>query len=1357
MKTKWILIPVIALSLGCTREIDTNVTYVDGEFTLYATSGENETRTVLQQDGSVFWSPSDCITVFYGNIPGKFTSTNTEPAASSEFTGSLGSFILDGETEFKAIYPHSDEIVMPTDEGILSIGLPWEQTAVEGTFSDDLFICVAKSKDTHLHFYNVCGGVKISLNRDDIKKVVFKGNNNETLAGRMAVQFDSDGIPQVTRTTGGHSSVALTAPGGGTFKKGSWYYLVLIPQTLSRGYTMELWTDELAETVSSESSVTVRRSAWGVLKELGNHETPPTSIPDAVDLGLPSGLKWASFNVGATKPEEYGDYFAWGETEPYYSSQNPLTWKAGKETGYFWPSYRLCMGDIDTMTKYCDDSAFGFNGFTDKINLLDPEDDVAHVNLGGIWRMPTEEEWTELMNNCTWTWTSQNKVNGRLVTARNGNSIFLPAAGYRTGTYLEDLASSGDYWSSSLYSGRPILARHMDFSSSNVDMLNDVRMFGFSIRPVYGEVGHHVPVESVTLDKSEIELSIGGTSTLTATILPDNATNKSVTWTSSDASIATVSSEGTVTGIAAGSAIITVTTADGGKTATCNVTVQKASSPVEVPDAVDLGLPSGLKWASFNLGATKPEEYGDYYAWGETGPKTVYDIGSYKFSKGEWKTLTKYCTNVEDGYNGFVDGKTTLDLEDDVAHVKLGGNWRMPTLAEWLELQENCTYSWIRVNGIPGRKYISKYNGNSIFIPTSGIWNDNRVTGKNSGAYLWSSSLNPDESDYAFCTFFSEYYNSNNKYMRSSGQTIRPVYEVAFVSVESVSLDKESMNLSVGETSTLVAVILPENATNKRVIWSSNDESIAMVSSEGVVTAVAAGSAIIIVTTVDGGKTATCNVTVQKASPPAVPDAVDLGLPSGLLWGSFNLGATKPAESGDYYAWGETEPYYNSLTTLIWKPGKESGYTWSSYRWCMGLKKSLTKYCFDSSYGYNGFTDSKTVLDPEDDAAAVNLGDKWRMPTMAEFEELYLEGVWKSTSVDGVSGLKITGPNGNSIFLPSAQHFSDKDLLIKGVGYYWTSSLSTDTPELVKYLYATAGYEQFYNLSRCDGLSIRPIYGDRIIHVNSISLDKKVIEMSVGKTATLVATVIPEIATNKDVIWSSGDASVATVSSEGVVTGVGLGSTTIVVTTVDGGKTASCNVTIKNFSASLPVPQAIDLGLSVKWASFNLGASKPEESGNFYAWGEIEPKETYSWGTYKWCNGTENSINKYTEYVEDNDYNLEPGDDAAHVHLGEEWRIPSMKELRELKNNCIWTWTTQDGVNGYKVSSKVNENSIFLPAAGIHYKTSLLSPGDIGALWSSSYDYEDPPYAGSLSFSSRLDWSYMERFYGFSIRPVYLE
>ena len=205
-------------------------------------------------------------------------------------------------------------------------------------------------------------------------------------------------------------------------------------------------------------------------------------MPQAIDLGLPSGLKWASFNLGASAPEEYGDYYAWGETEPYYSSQDPLAWKDGK-TGYDWASYKWCNGSYNSLTKYCHKSHWGYNGFTDGKTVLELEDDAAHLNLGDKWRMPTDAEWTELRENCTWTWTTQNGIAGGLVTASNGNSIFLPAAGYRYDTSLDDVGSGGNYWSSSL-SGLSDCAWYMRVYSDFVSGRDASRYFGFSVRPV---------------------------------------------------------------------------------------------------------------------------------------------------------------------------------------------------------------------------------------------------------------------------------------------------------------------------------------------------------------------------------------------------------------------------------------------------------------------------------------------------------------------------------------------------------------------------------------------------------------------------------------------------------------------------------------------------------------------------------------------------------------------------------------------------------------------------------------------------------------------------------------------------------
>ena len=187
----------------------------------------------------------------------------------------------------------------------------------------------------------------------------------------------------------------------------------------------------------------------------------------AVDLGLPSGTKWANMNIGASAPEECGGYYAWGETE--------------EKNDYSWSTYKWCNGRYNRQTKYCTSSSYGT---VDNKTVLDPEDDVAHVKWGGTWRMPTKAEQDELRNNCTWTWTTQNGVKGYKVTGPNGNSIFLPAAGYCDGTYLSHSGSIGSYWSSSLYSVHSDYAFQLGVNSVLAQYNDYIRCRGRSVRPV---------------------------------------------------------------------------------------------------------------------------------------------------------------------------------------------------------------------------------------------------------------------------------------------------------------------------------------------------------------------------------------------------------------------------------------------------------------------------------------------------------------------------------------------------------------------------------------------------------------------------------------------------------------------------------------------------------------------------------------------------------------------------------------------------------------------------------------------------------------------------------------------------------
>ena len=203
--------------------------------------------------------------------------------------------------------------------------------------------------------------------------------------------------------------------------------------------------------------------------------TPDNIYYESIDLGLPSGTLWATCNIGATSPEDYGDYFAWGETEGYNSGKADFSWS----------TYKWYNGSYDSLTKYNTSSNWGS---VDNKTELDLEDDAAYVNWGSEWRMPSLEQIQELINNSytTKTWTTLNGVYGCKITSNsNGNYIFLPAAGYRSDSSPGLAGSSGGYWARTLDTSNPGSARGLAFNSEDIGTGRGGRCYGRSVRPVW--------------------------------------------------------------------------------------------------------------------------------------------------------------------------------------------------------------------------------------------------------------------------------------------------------------------------------------------------------------------------------------------------------------------------------------------------------------------------------------------------------------------------------------------------------------------------------------------------------------------------------------------------------------------------------------------------------------------------------------------------------------------------------------------------------------------------------------------------------------------------------------------------------
>ena len=195
---------------------------------------------------------------------------------------------------------------------------------------------------------------------------------------------------------------------------------------------------------------------------------------------------------------------------------------------------------------------------------------------------------------------------------------------------------------------------------------------------------------------------------------------------------------------------------------------------------VDLGL--SVKWATYNVGATTPEGFGDYFAWGETAPKESYSFESYKhggiYEQGTDRVcrLYKYCLEAEDGYNGFVDNKSELELVDDAAHVNWGGKWRVPTEKEVEELEQNCSYTWITKNGVNGVLATSNINGQSIFLPAAGYKYYNNYYGIGEDVRTWTTSLSSNSFLAYFISGSEDWlFHSHSVTGREYGHTVRAV------------------------------------------------------------------------------------------------------------------------------------------------------------------------------------------------------------------------------------------------------------------------------------------------------------------------------------------------------------------------------------------------------------------------------------------------------------------------------------------------------------------------------------------------------------------------------------------------------
>ena len=478
MKKLWMAASVAAISMtGCQEEQFEGRPDPDNYYASIETFG-TDTRTALGEGRSVVWSSEDRIAIFEGNGAGQaYQVLNAYVGKSSGEFAEVEGLVAEGTGAAIegtiAVYPFNEDLTVTSgDNGnyiIEGISFPAEQKYIAGSFSEEAFpmtaICEQGSKN--LSFKNIGGVLKLSLTGSySVSQITLTGNSGEPLSGPAKVTLGPDGIPSVKMSDDASTSVSLVCDPAVQLdpETATDFYISMPPTDFEAGLSITVTDSESHQTIKTTDKQNITdRSSVLAMPELSENDFEEAETEQWVDLGL--SVLWAAYNVGASSPEEYGGYYAWGETstksdyteenykyyEKYYYGDEPDDW--------YWVGKFI--GNEISGTSY----------------------DVAHVQWGGGARMPTYAEVKELVDDCTFTAGSCNGVRGSYVTGPNGNSIFLPAAGFDFKTNYT-AGKSGFYWSASLSEDNRY-AYYISFSKNGPHLAKYFsRCHGYTVRPV---------------------------------------------------------------------------------------------------------------------------------------------------------------------------------------------------------------------------------------------------------------------------------------------------------------------------------------------------------------------------------------------------------------------------------------------------------------------------------------------------------------------------------------------------------------------------------------------------------------------------------------------------------------------------------------------------------------------------------------------------------------------------------------------------------------------------------------------------------------------------------------------------------
>jgi hypothetical protein len=941
-----------------------------------------------------------------------------------------------------------------------------------------------------------------------------------------------------------------------------------------------------------------------------------------------------------------------------------------------------------------------------------------------------------LVDSCDWTWAPLNGQNGYKLTSRiNGNTLFLPATGYRNNNVeTNSINTRGTYRTSQLVASGQKKNLYLNFESSyhRIEASGEDIYLGESIRPVISSGVKMTDGTLVQVMTDGVDWNVGETTA----VLHGTLNNVSKSKTPIEAGF--VVGETPIITMENGTKLVG-TVSESSLTATYSLPkdavyyyrayLKTADDSICYANTlqfglayVDLGLPSGTKWANINVGASSPDKEGDFFAFAETTTKSEYKDNATNY---KWYQSSTYLFPEK--------LHTTQATHHDAASMSWGDVWMLPTDAELSELMSNCTFIASSMNGMKGYKIKSNLNGDSIFIPAVGYKRNTTRNEYYNHAYISSSVIVNNGSNVACIIRNNEHPNN---WARYDGVPARPVYKTNATSAAGTPMYVRTIAAvkvydGTLETDTLRGVVrglekAGEGNTFGFRWWKDGDVEHATTvpvtpETDGhiktVISGLEPGVAYRFTAYIDNGTDVFTGDTLRILA----VGAVDLGL--SVKWANVNIGAENEYAEGEKYRWGGKVPYRNTTQQ----------YT---------VNRNITP---DSGY----------------DIAANVWGSSYRMPTLTEIQELINDCSHTKTTINGMMGYLFTGKKegytDRSIFIPAAGYYYESRVdNYKTYGDYWTSTVNSEANAYGMRFYDNTLTTTAYDKSRY-GLAVRPVQ-EYLGSVKTLNVLRNV--RNTLETDTLVGYVGCPAGTTLQAGFVLGDSANINKDNSRLV---------IPVETVDGNyikHTLSYNdldktktyyyrayitdgVNYKYCQAvAFELLHFVDLGLPSGnlWSNINVGASSSIGTGDYFSWGDTKPKATYGYSSSKYYNTT--SVSNIAG---------RPNDDAAMANMGRLWITPKWEDFKEVFDNCDQDQVTINGMNCWKFTNKNDSTKyILLPKAGKYEGSNYTGYNSFG-LYMSCQQYNSSycndiymPSEGPQASSGNKNY----KGYGMTVRPI---